>query len=177
MMPLSWSLDFYFAYDKEVLKALNTFFAGTKYTHSYAAKSLSMDNKKALVALTTVIAESLTEIEPFKSLKFQADQGDGLSYEVNFERPFFDFSLRYTLNAANLMALAAYSRDRNYHQQAAALEGGEAVEALYQTTLLVLGDLVAQPPANLLKYDSLRAGIHAGGVSGLIALEESALRR
>ena len=175
-MALAWSLDLYFAYDKEVLKSLNTFFVGTKYAHSYAAKSLSMDNK-ALLALTTVIAESFAELEPFKSLKFQPGQGDGLSYEVNFERPFFNFSLRYTLDATNLAVLAAYSRGRNYPQQADALEGEEASEALYQTTLLVLGDLLSQPPANLLKYDSVRAGIHPGGVSGLIALEESALRR
>ena len=97
-MALAWSLDFYFTYDKEVLKALNTFFGGTKYAHSYAAKSLSMDNKKALLALTTVLAESFVEFEPFKSLKFQPGQGDGLSYEVNFERPFFNFSLRYTVS-------------------------------------------------------------------------------
>jgi hypothetical protein len=176
-MALAWSLDLYFAYDKEILKSLNTFLAGTKYAHSYAAKSLSMDNRKALLALTTVLAESFTELEPFKSLKFQPGQGDGLSYEVNFERPFFDFSLRYTLNAANLAVLAAYATAQNYPQGAAALYEAEATNALYQITLLVLGDLVSQAPANLLKYDSVRAGIHASGVSGLIALEESALRR
>jgi hypothetical protein len=177
MTPLAWSLDFYFAYDKEVLKALNTFFTGTKYAHSYAAKSLNMDNKKALVALTTVIAESFKEIEPFKSLKFQANQGDGLSYEVNFERPFFDFSLRYTLNAANLAVLPAYASAQNYPQMAAGLDGDEASDALSQITELVLGDLLAQPPANLLKYDKSGAGIHGGGVHGFISLEESALRR